>query len=72
MATILDLSENAPASLIGTDNPLSKYNRSNVGSPIGVLTPLFTAEIVLDTLSLQLFRAIGTTNTSWTPITVVN
>ena len=70
MAIVSDLSGNFPASLpTGVDVRLSSVTRNNVGTPIGALTPAFPGEIVLDTLSVQLYRATGTSNTSWTPVT---
>lgn len=47
------------------DPPLSTPNRTNAGSPIGVLDPLFIDELVFDSTNFRLYRATGLTNTSW-------
>ncbi|CAB4163625.1 hypothetical protein UFOVP810_37 [uncultured Caudovirales phage] len=71
MAIVPDLSENFPNSLLtGTDTKLSSVNRQNAGTPISVLTPLYSGELVLDTLQSQLYMGTGTANTSWVPVHV--
>jgi hypothetical protein len=71
MATTVDLSGNYPPSMpTGVDNPLSKPNRQNAGSPVGSLTPAFSGELVFDTTNRMLFTATGVSNTSWMPVVV--
>jgi hypothetical protein len=47
------------------DPAYASVNRSNAGSPIGALTPLFVNELVQDTTNRELFRATGPTNNDW-------
>lgn len=60
MAIVPDKSGNTP-----TDLKYADYNRTNAGSPVGALVPLYTNEVVLDTTNTQLWRAIGLTNNDW-------
>lgn len=72
MATVTDLSGNHASSLPGgVDTKLSKFNRSNAGSPVASLTPQYPGEVVLDTTNRILWRAVGTTNADWEPTTDV-
>lgn len=56
----------------GTYTPVDKKyatpNRTNAGTPVSSLTPLYTNELVLDTTNNVYYRANGTTNTSWLPV----
>lgn len=53
----------------GTDVKLSSPNRKNAGSPYGALTPLYSGEMVLDTVNQQLYvGGASTDNTAWTPV----
>lgn len=70
MATVPDLSGNAPASMTGNgptdrDYALSTYNRTNAGTPNAVLTPLFVGEIVYDTTNNDYYRATTSANNTW-------
>lgn len=64
MAIVADKSGNAPL-----DKKFSDYNRTNAGTPVGTLVPMYTNELVLDTTNRQMWRAIGTTNNDWTLVT---
>lgn len=64
MAITADLSGNNP-----TDKSFNNYNRSNAGEPNGSLTPQYAGEIVLDTTNNMLWKAVGTANTAWVPLT---
>lgn len=48
-----------------TDYTLVSANRENGGDPNGVLTPLFSGEIILDTSTKKLWQAQDQTNDSW-------
>lgn len=51
---------------VGTlDKTLVKHNRTNAGSPAGVLTPQYSGEIVLDTTNNVLWQAQGLANDTW-------
>lgn len=50
------------------DKKLSIPNRTNAGTPIGSITPLYASEIVLDTNNSIAYRAYGTTNINWLPM----
>lgn len=63
MAETVDLSGNSP-----TDNKLSHPTRSNAGSPVGVLTPAFPGELVLDTTNFRVWRGYGTGTDGWQPV----
>lgn len=60
MATVVEKSKNTPV-----DKKLAEPNRTNAGTPIGALTPLYKGEMVLDTTSGTIYYALGLTNTSW-------
>jgi hypothetical protein len=47
------------------DKTLVAHNRTNAGDPNGALTPMFSGEIVLDTITKVLWQAQSLTNTSW-------
>lgn len=49
------------------DKPLTTHNRSNAGTPNGVLTPEFVGEIVFDSTNKVRWRAIGAANSEWIP-----
>lgn len=70
MAEVVDLAGNSPAGSIlgGKDNKLSHPNRTNAGSPVSALTPLYPGEVIEDTTNRLLWRASGTTSTDWMPI----
>jgi hypothetical protein len=67
MATVADLSGNRPNNAPLVDVTYSKANRTNAGTPIGSLVPLYPGEIVLDSTNRLLWRAIGITNANWEP-----
>lgn len=75
MAIVPDLSGGVPADLNrngrATDRVLSTVNRNVSANPIGVTTPGYTGEMVLDTSTGQLWEAGNLTNTGWLPITKV-
>jgi hypothetical protein len=65
MATVLNKgNESAPV-----DNSFENVRRSNAGSPLNTIDPLYTGEIILDETSGTLWMASGTTNTTWIPVT---
>lgn len=52
-----------------TDREYFGPNRTNNGKPNGVLTPLYAGEIVLDTVSNALWKAVNLTNSGWVALT---
>jgi hypothetical protein len=66
MAIVPDLSGNFPASLpLGTEGSFSSVNRIVAAPPNSATTPLYSGEVVRDSSTQLLWRALGTTNTSW-------
>lgn len=56
---------------VGTDKRLSSPNRKNAGTPVGTLTPMYTGEMVFDTVNLQMYVGQSVTdNTAWVPVFV--
>lgn len=72
MATVPDLA-GVPMNLggRGVDRKLSAPNRNVGANPIGVTTPGYTGEQVLDTTTGQIWSAANLTNTGWVPVTIV-
>lgn len=66
MATVADLAGISPL-----DVKLSSYNRTVAAAPNGVTTPLFVGEMLLDTSTNSIWRAMSAANTSWVPTGVV-
>lgn len=66
MTFVADKSGNTP-----TDKPWTFANRTVAGDPntTGPLTPQYAGEIVSDTANHALWKATGTTNTSWVALT---
>lgn len=53
----------------GTWEPFGQVGyRGNAGSPVGVLTPHFVGEEMLNTSTGQWWKSVGTTSASWTNI----
>lgn len=48
-----------------TDNSLERVNTQGSGSPVGSVTPSYVNELYGDTDTGAIYRAYGTTNTSW-------
>ncbi len=71
MATVVDKGGNGPGQLGATyvDRKLNSVNRTTTASPIGAMTPEYAGELVEDTTAEKVYRANGTTDTSWEPIT---
>ncbi len=69
MAIVPDLSGNFPASLpSGVDRKRSDYTRTIAGSPVALATvPAFSGEIVINSLTGDLWYAKDTTAAGWTP-----
>lgn len=72
MAIVADLSGNFPVSLPGgVDRKRSDYSRAVAGTPIALsTTPDFAGEIVLNTVTGELWYAKGLTAADWTPFTL--
>ena len=47
------------------DKKYTTPNRTNAGSPIGSLIPLYPNELVFDTTNFRYFKGIGNTNADW-------
>jgi hypothetical protein len=60
MAIVADKSGNTP-----TDKPHDSPNRKIAGSPVGVTTPQYSGEIVLDTTTGSTWYATDLTTTGW-------
>jgi hypothetical protein len=60
MATVQERSRNTPL-----DKKYAHPNRTNAGSPIGALVPLYANEMVFDTTNFRYYKAIGLTNNDW-------
>ena len=77
MAIVPDLAGSSPGAInnsipTGVDRKLSTPNRTNAGTPYGVLTPAYAGEMVLDSTTAQLWTTSGgLTTTSWIPVTKV-
>jgi hypothetical protein len=55
------------------DPPMHTPNRIIAVNPIGVITPLFSGEIVLDSTTTKLaYRAMSLLNTSWVQMVIDN
>ena len=68
MATVPELSGSTSLMTNGQlDTKMETPNRSNAGTPVGALTPLYSGEIVLDTTNFQLWIAFGTSTNDWMP-----
>lgn len=72
MTTVPDLSWQGPypgirtnGNASGVDQAFANANRTNAGTPVAVLTPAYSGEIVLDTANNTYWRAGNLTNTSW-------
>jgi hypothetical protein len=63
MATVRERSGFTPV-----DKKYAHPNRTNAGTPIGSLTPLYANELVLDTTNSRYFKGVGTTNNDWLPV----
>ncbi len=72
MATVPDLSGNFPTSLPGgVDRKHSDYNRIVVGSPVTLATtPAYAGEIVLNSVTGDLWYAKDITAAGWVPFTL--
>ena len=67
MATVVDLAR------IGdpVDQKLNDPNRKISGSPIALaLTPVYAGEIVMNTLTGELWFGKGITSSDWTPLII--
>lgn len=51
------------------DKKFATPNRSNAGTPVAAVVPLYAGEIVLDTTNRVLWEAVGLTNADWQPVT---
>lgn len=47
------------------DPAYCSYNRVNAGEPNGSLTPKYIYEMILDTTTNMLWRAMGVANNTW-------
>jgi hypothetical protein len=72
MATVPDLSWpgaypgiHTNGNLSAVDRNYANSNRTYAGTPNSVLTPAYSGEIMLDTVSGSYWRAGNLTNTSW-------
>jgi hypothetical protein len=64
MATVVNRAAIAPV-----DKKLASTNRKIAFSPLGVTTPQYTGELILDTSTGTLWFASDNTVTGWTPAT---
>ena len=73
MAIVADLSGNFPVSLpSGVDRKRNDPNRALAGSPVALATtPTFSGEIVINTVTGDLWYAKGLTSADWTPYALV-
>lgn len=75
MPIVPDLSGNFPSDLNrngrAVDRALASVNRNVAANPIGVTTPGYTGEMILDTTTGQLWEAASLLNTGWVPVTKV-
>lgn len=47
------------------DKKYATPNRTNAGTPIGSVTPLYPNELVFDSTNVRYYKAIGKTNADW-------
>lgn len=52
-----------------TDKKMNSVNRKQAFSPLGVTTPLYVEELILDTSTGTLWYASDITASGWTPAT---
>lgn len=60
MATVINKGMSTPV-----DKKYSTPNRTNAGTPIGSLTPLYPNELVFDSTNTRYYKGIGKTNNDW-------